>query len=165
MRGFFGHIFSRQFFLFFIFGGLAALVNLAVGKLLYDILFPGMYYTVSVFIAAFCGLFVNFACNYTFNFTEHPRKGLEHFRTFFVVAVIGTFLTALFSRIFLSFFTVVGLPSLDFFTARITNRFLAHFLAVGVVFFYSYFAHKYISFSIGFRGQTKRIYDKYRGGV
>lgn len=161
MLHFFNQLFSRQFLFFFFFGGLAALVNLAVGKILYDMIFPGRYYTISVFLAALSGLLVNFFCNYMFNFTVHPRRMFHHFRTFFIVAVIGTFLTAIISRIFLS---ILGSTGLQFFSVaglQITDRFLAHVIAVGTVFFYSYFAHKYISFDAGFRGLAQKFHDKY----
>lgn len=152
-------IFSPQFILFLLFGGAAALVNLVMGKLLYDLALPGMSYSLSVFIAAFSGLLVNFFCNYYFNFTNHMRRPFSHFRSFFIVAVIGTFLTSFLSRLFLGLFTLCGLEGLQRFGPLMTNRFMAHFLAVGLVVFYSYFAHKYISFDIGFRGQAKKLFE------
>lgn len=150
-------LFSKQFLLFLVFGGFAAVVNLTVGKILYDYVLFDFPYVLSVLIAAFSGLLVNFICNYTWNFTRHMRTASQHFQTFFVIATIGSFLTALLSRVILALLEYFAFPAFSMYGFAITDRFVAHFLSVGLVVFYSYFAHKYISFSDGFKGLWKRF--------
>jgi putative flippase GtrA len=148
---------SPQFLRFLAFGGLAALINLAAGKLLYDHLLPSFPYWISVWIAASLGLAVNFLCNYSFNFTQHVRSMSAHFRSFFIAAIGGTALTALLSRSFFSLFHHWGLGGFSAFGFYATEKFLAHFTAVGMVVFYSYWIHKHISFGVGFRGKFAQL--------
>lgn len=149
---------SRQFVIFLAFGGSAAAVNLAVGTALYDHGFAALPYWVSVLIAATCGLVVNFMLNHLFNFRFRQRSTWEQFRTFTLVAAIGTALTALIADGVLALIGAAGVDSLALpFGRTLSARFLAHFCAVALVTFYSYAAHRYFSFNVGFRVRLRRL--------
>ena len=142
---------SREFVGFLFFGGVAALVNLVVGMLLYgDVLTPRINYWSSVFIGASFGLVVNFSLNYAFNFKFQGRSAFDQFRTFIVVAVIGTLLTASLASLFLWLIVISGVDE-KILGLSFSSRFLAHFCAIGVVTLYSFAAHKYFSFNVGIR--------------
>jgi len=155
-------IFPRRVVLFLCFGGLAAIVNLIVGKLLYDVVAKNIPYAFSVFIGALAGLLVNFLGNYYFNFTKHPRKIHEHFRTFAVVALIGTVLTALLSYVFRTICYFFGFHVVEWLGVQITANFASHFVAIGIVTFYSYFAHKHFSFDNGIRKGISKTMAKWK---
>ncbi|MDR1242698.1 MAG: GtrA family protein [Deltaproteobacteria bacterium] len=142
-------LYSKQFILFILFGGLAALVNLIAGKFLYDIYDIDIPYTLLVSISAFCGMVVNFSLNYFFNFIYHPRSVLQHFISFFFVSIFGILLTSFFAFIFLKLIYIMKLEQFTLLGIIFTQKFVAHFCSIGVVVFYSFFAHKYISFNSG----------------
>src|ERR1700677_2667707 len=85
-----------QFARFLAFGGLAAVVNLAVGALAYasgpDSLLP---YWLAVLVAASCGLLVNFTLNHFWNFRFRSRSTAAQLQTFIGVSAIGAVLTML----------------------------------------------------------------------
>lgn len=151
---------SKNFLYFLAFGGTAALVNLGCGYALYRAeLLP---YFLSVFIGAASGLLVNFLLNYYFNFNYRGRGFLSQFRTFFVVATVGTILTAVLARAFLLLFHVGGIVAITVFGWPLTAEFLAHLLSVGVVTIYSFLGHKYFSFNVGIRGQLRNTLHHFR---
>src|SRR4051812_5969006 len=86
-----------RFARFLVFGGLAAVVNLVVGKLIYTTpaIMDDLPYWLAVAIGATCGLVVNFGLNYAYNFRYFGRTAIAQFRTFIVVALGGVGLTAL----------------------------------------------------------------------
>ncbi len=149
--------FGRDFLFFLAFGGLAAMTNLAVGALLYGVpafarLLP---YWLAVAIGASAGLFVNFFLNYGFNFRFRGRSAVAQFKTFCVVAGVGIILTSLLSTMLVALFRALGLPGL--LPLPVSEGFLAHFTAVGLVTFYSFFAHKFFTFNVGIRGRLRTL--------
>jgi putative flippase GtrA len=151
---------GRDFIFFLLFGGLAAIVNLAVGSLLYEI--PAIAarcpYWLAVGIGATCGLFVNFLLNYRYNFRFRGRSALAQFRTFCVVAAGGILLTAMFSTAMLAFLQSVGAAqSLALGPLPLSPDFIAHFCAVGFVTLYSYAAHKCFTFNVGIRRRVRGL--------
>ena len=83
-----------------------------------------------------------------------PYKGrgiLGQFWTFFLVAGLGTVLTALLARMALFVLVLMGLHQVNLIFFIMSAKFAAHALAVAVVTFYSYLAHKFFSFNVGFR--------------
>lgn len=152
--------FGRDFLFFLVFGGLAAMTNLAVGALLYGVpaLARLLPYWLAVAIGASAGLFVNFFLNYAFNFRFRGRSAVAQFKTFCVVAGVGIILTSLLSTALLALFRGLALAGL---LAQaplpVSEDFLAHFTAVGLVTFYSFFAHKFFTFNVGIRGRLRTL--------
>jgi putative flippase GtrA len=150
---------TMQFVKFLIFGGLAALVNLGVGALAYakgqDSLLP---YWLAVLVASACGLLVNFILNHIWNFRYRLRSTAAQLKTFTVVATIGTVLTVLLAEGGLRLAHGLGIDRLALpFSFTVSARFAAHFCAVGLVTFYSFFAHRYFSFNVGFRARLRQF--------
>lgn len=151
---------SRQFVVFLAFGGLAAAVNLAVGWLIYThrigVVLP---YWLAVGIGATSGLVINFGLNYQFNFRFRERSALAQFRTFFAVSAVGIMLTSL-----LSWIALRVLPPQIMLVGRhaVSGEFASHFLAVGLVTFYSYAAHRYFTFNVGFRSRHLQLVQEFK---
>lgn len=140
----------RQFLLFLVFGGCAAVVSVFTGWLLYrnsDTLLP---YPLAVSIGATAAIVVNFGLNYVFNFSFRGRSMLAQFQTFATVAVIGVFITALLAWLFELILSHVEMDGFGVGKFYVTAKLAAHILAVGCVTFYSFLAHKFFSFNIGF---------------
>lgn len=152
---------SRQFFFFLLFGGSAALVNLGVGWLLYG----GwaaihMRYEWGVVVGASAGLLVNFTLNYRFNFRFQGRSAMAQLRTFTAVSVIGILLTEAISSFLNNHFPI---PLVRLGPVSVSRAFAAHFTAVGLVTFYSFVAHRYLTFNVGLRGRGKQWLSKRAG--
>ena len=154
--------FSKQFIYFLLFGGMAALTNLLVGWLLYQGDNAMLPYSLAVFIGASSGLLVNFGLNYAFNFGFRGRSMLGQFRTFFIVAAVGTLLTAMLARLFLAIMHWLGADGLTFGSQAVTDKLVAHVISVGVVTFYSFVAHKYLSFNLGIRNALASYRKKFK---
>ena len=147
--------FSRQFARFLLFGGISAIITIAVGYVLYS---TGVLpYTFAVFVGAVASIIVNFLLNYWFNFNYRGRKALSQFNTFFVVAGIGTLLTAGLAKLFLSVFHALDTHAFGIGGRAISSEFVAQVLAVGLVTLYSYAAHKYLSFNEGICNAFQRM--------
>jgi len=148
---------SKEFIIFLVFGGTAALTNLVVGAALYEGPWARVIpYEVAVWIGSASGMFVNFILNYAFNFNFRGRSAWEQFGTFCVVSLVGTFLTALIASLTLQILHVCGAAALTI-VWPVPLTFLSHVFAVGVVTFYSYAAHKYFTFNVGIR---RRLFGK-----
>lgn len=154
---------SRRFATFVVFGGLAALVNIGVGKTLYSV--PGIAavvpYWLAVAIGSACGLLVNFGLNYTFNFSFQGRSAGAQLRTFVVVAVGGVVLTALIAQGLVGLAAWVGVMS----PVRVAGLaldigFIAHVMATGLVTFYSFAAHSAFSFNVGLRNRLMHLFSR-----
>lgn len=143
--------FSGQFLRFVLFGGTAAVVNLACGLGLYDGEVAPIPYWSAVTLAALAGLIVNFCLNYYFNFSYRGRSALGQLSTFCVIAGVGTVLTATlavgFRAIVILLADSVPVPGIG----NVSAEFVAHFFAVGAVTFYSFAAHRYFTFNVGLR--------------
>ena len=137
-----------QFLRFLLFGGIATLVSFFGGVALYA--FLDVPYAPAVFIGSAAAIFVNFALNYLFNFHYHGRSMAAQFVTFASVAGIGTVLTTLLAKGLLH----AGLwlfPAFSLLDVEVAY----HVLAIGIVTFYSFFAHKYLSFNKGILAPLK----------
>jgi len=154
---------SRRFATFVVFGGLAALVNIGVGKTLYSVpaITAVVPYWLAVAIGSACGLLVNFGLNYAFNFSFQGRSAGAQLRTFAVVAVGGVALTALIAQSLVALAGWVGIAS----PVRIAGialeiGFIAHVMATGLVTFYSFAAHSAFSFNVGLRTRLMRVFSR-----
>lgn len=151
---------TRRFATFLLFGGLAAVVNLLVGRALYTSpavasLIP---YWVAVAIGSASGLLVNFGLNYAFNFRYQGRSAGAQLRTFVVVALGGVGLMALLASALLRLAHWFGLDSgITVAEWHASTQFVAHVVATGLVTFYSFVAHSALSFNAGLRAFLVRL--------
>ncbi len=147
-----------RFTRFLAFGGLAAIVNLAIGRALYfsPSVAAWLPYWLAVTIATSAGVVVNFGLNYAYNFTYRGRSAALQFRTFVVVAMVGVGLTALIAEAALRALLWSGLDSLHLGPMSLRPQFLSHVFAVGAVMFYSFAAHSTFSFNHGIRAWLRR---------
>ncbi len=153
--------FSRRFATFIVFGGLAAVVNLGVGKMLYSVpsLAAVVPYWLAVAAGALSGLAVNFTLNYTFNFKYGGRPAGAQLRTFIVVALGGGVLMVLIAHALVWFAGQVGLTEpLRVAGMTLQIGFIAHVIATGVLTFYSFAAHSLFSFNVGLRARLKSAF-------
>lgn len=151
---------NRRFATFLVFGGLAAVVNLAVGRTLYTVpsFATQMPYWMAVVIGSASGLLVNFTLNYAFNFRYQGRSAVAQLRTFVVVALGGVGLMALIAQAVLQMAHWIGLDDgIGLFGWHVSTQFLAHVLATGLVTFYSFVAHSALSFNAGLRAFVMRL--------
>ncbi|HVW73782.1 MAG TPA: GtrA family protein [Rhizomicrobium sp.] len=146
--------FSRRFMTFLVFGGTAAAVNLGIGWLIYDRHFVELPYWLAVTVGAAAGLVVNFLLNYYFNFNFRGRSAFAQLRSFIGVSLIGIGLTALISELLHRFIMIKVLAVGPW---EVSQEFCCHFISVGAVTFYSYAAHSYLTFNVGFRERGKQI--------
>jgi putative flippase GtrA len=152
---------SRQFVMFILFGGSAAVVNLASGIMLYgrtDNLLP---YWAAVTVAAMTGLLVNFFLNYFFNFRYRGRSAVRQLGTFCAVAFVGIVLTAIVAVLFRDLIGIDRGVTATFTAMGVSPDFVAHLLSVGVVTFYSYAAHRYFTFNVGIRHRTRLLLSRF----
>lgn len=157
MYSIFQIFFTRQFLTYLVFGGIAAIVNLLCGYLLYT--YTSLPYIGAVFCAASSGLLINFLLNYFFNFIYRGRPMLNQLATFTCIAMVGTLLTALIAGLFLFLFEKLDIK-IDF--MFVTPKFIAQFIAVGLVTLYSFIGHKYLSFNEGILHRCKRFLERRR---
>lgn len=153
---------SRRFATFIVFGGLAALVNIGVGKTLYTVpaLASVVPYWLAVALGTACGMLVNFGLNYTFNFSFQGRSAGAQLRTFAVVSIGGVTLTSLIAYGLVGLASWVGLNSIHIAGIALQAGFLAHVAAVGLVTFYSFAAHSAFSFNVGLRTRLMRLFSR-----
>src|SRR5262245_43347973 len=116
-------------------------------------------YWLAVTLAASSGLLVNFSLNYRFNFRYRGRPAVAQLSTFCIVAGLGILLTAVISVAIKSLLsgenlTIIGLGT-------VSTAFASHFLAVGLVTFYSFAAHRYFTFNVGVRARLKDAFARY----
>jgi putative flippase GtrA len=150
--------FSWQFLRFIIFGGSAAAVNLFSGVLLYGSHHNVLPYWAAVTVAALNGLLVNFSLNYFFNFRYRGRSMMGQLMTFCIVACVGIALTALLA-VSIRDILELGRQTREIMNyLGVSSTFMAHFLSVGLVTFYSYAAHRYFTFNVGIRRQLHSLY-------
>ncbi len=154
-----GFFLTGRFARFVLFGGTAALVNLAVGRVLYTLpVFVALLpYWLAVALGSGAGLIVNFGLNYVYNFRYLGRSAVAQFRTFTAVALVGVGLTALIAQ------AALGIAGWLGFGGRLTaggvgvdTAFVAHVFAVGAVTFYSFAGHSLFSFNAGLRAGLRR---------
>lgn len=154
--------FSRRFATFIVFGGLAAVVNLGVGKTLYSVpsLASAVPYWAAVAAGALSGLVVNFTLNYAFNFKYGGRPAGAQLRTFIVVAMGGGVLMVLIAHSLVWVAGQIGLTApLQVAGVTLEIGFIAHVIATGILTFYSFAAHSLFSFNVGLRARLRRAFS------
>src|SRR5437867_1936147 len=93
---------NLQFLCYLVISSLAALVNVTVGFSLYGILGLSTepLYSFSVAIGYLTGMVVNWSLNRAITFPRSGRGNLAEVRTFFVIALLGLFLTVVLAAAF-----------------------------------------------------------------
>src|SRR6185369_8442857 len=125
-----------RFVRFVVFGGLAAVVNLLVGKLIYSSgsMVAIIPYWLAVAIGATSGLAVNFGLNYAYNFRYFGRSAASQFRTFIIVAFGGVGLTAGLAEAVVGLAAIIHIGSVIVLGPLVVSTdFGAHIIAVGLV--------------------------------
>lgn len=156
MTGIIPFFLTPQFPRFLLFSGIAALTNLGVGYLLYDVagLSQHWHYGLSVTVAFLAGMGVSFILNRHFTFAPSGRPVRHELRTFFIVSLGGLILTVALTYL-LRGSVVPVLVALPLVASRVppalTIEMMSHFGAVGCVTFYSFACHKIFSFGRGIR--------------
>jgi putative flippase GtrA len=151
-----------QICLYIIVSGAAALVNVAVGAVLYSTLglANGPFYAVSVAIAYLAGMAFNFGLNRSLTFRHSTRNGLLQMRTFIVVAGIGLLLTIALAAML----RVTAAPKLAALIASIGLQVpvdgVAHATAVALVSVYSFLGHKWLTFTGGIRAGLRGCLER-----
>lgn len=156
------HFFNtRRFATFLIFSGLAALSNIASGYAFYDVFgfSEGWRYSVSVALAFLIGMAVSFTLNRRYTFERSGRRWHQEAQTFVLVSVIGLLLTVALAYGFRATVVPPALQAWREATGHDLNRhleLLSHVLAVGLVAFYSFAAHRLLTFDKGIRDFASR---------
>ena len=151
---------TRRFATFLVFGGLAALVNLIVGRALYTTpsIAAVVPYWAAVVIGSASGMLINFGLNYALNFRYQARSVAAQLRTFIVVALGGIGLMALLAPALVRMALWAGFDSgLTLGDWHASTQFLAHVAAIGLITFYSFAAHSAMSFNAGLRAFVMRL--------
>ena len=153
----------RQLFRFVVFSGLAALTNLLVGFLLYDVAgWDGIWsYKSAVIIGFSAGMGVSFFLNRTFTFSRSGRRMHQEMRTFALVGQGGLVLTVTFAAGFRATLApwLATLPPPGSRLWLIANDIEAtsHLMAVDLVAFYSFLSHKFLTFNRGIWHQLRKL--------
>ena len=135
-----------MFHFFLLCSGLAALVNLCAGYVLYGLLgLDGTFgFGLSVSLAFMAGMVVSFVLNRRYTYGASGRSTTQELRDFFAVSLIGLLLTTLVAQ--LLNVSGAGAFMAQIAPVQILPETAAHIGAVGFTALYSFFAHKYVSF-------------------
>ena len=134
---------------YLLFAGMAALTNIGSRYALSTLFFINYY--ISISIAYILGLIVNFTLNRNYNFPKSDRTNNQVLGTFLIVGSGGLIMTEGLSHFFLYLLTN------NFATnySSETIETISHIIAVGNVFLYSFFAHKYLTYKGGILSAIK----------
>ncbi|MDA7427624.1 GtrA family protein [Primorskyibacter aestuariivivens] len=137
-----------MFHRFLMCSGLAALVNMVVGYLLYGQLGfdHGPMFALSVAVAFLAGMGVSFSLNRRYTYPSSGRQARSELRDFFGVSLGGVMLTTGIAQALDSWAATAMTDAAAALPLPVLPETLAHGIAVGLTAFYSFFAHKLISF-------------------
>lgn len=132
IRKLFNIFFSRTFFMYVLFGGLATIVDWSIFAL--GIYSFGMHYTLAVTISFSFGSITNFILNKYLNFQNKYKKVHLQFLLYLVIALIGLALTLLFMWLMIDSMAIGEL------TARV--------ITTAIVLIYNFLGHKFVTFRL-----------------
>ena len=118
--------------LYIFFAGIATLVDLGGLYLLTN--FVGLWYFYSAIFSFAAGMIVNYVLNKFFNFKNHSRQIARQFGLFMIVALIGLIFNQLIIYMAVEYFHVWYI--------------FAKFISVFLVFFWSFYGHRHLTFRI-----------------
>ncbi len=124
--------FSRTFFLYIIFGGLATVVDWSsfwIAAYRFNV-----YYLLAVTISFSLGSITNFVLNKILNFKNKYERWMLQFMVYLLVALVGLGITLLLM------WALVG--------GMLMNKMVARIIVTGIVLIYNFIGHKYITFRI-----------------
>jgi putative flippase GtrA len=154
---------STQFLRFLLFSGLAAAANFLVGLFFYNFLgWDGAWgYKLAVMLGFTAGMVVSFCLNRAFTFARSGRRLHQEMRTFLIVSLGGLLLTVVIAASLRSFVTpwLIALMPDDTLVGRLAgdSEATSHFLAIGLVAFYSFTSHRLFTFDKGISHYLKRL--------
>ena len=130
--------FTKEFLLFLLCNGFAAVVNFC-SRIVFSI---WLDYTIAIVIAYICGMITAFTLNKFFVFNKRQAsKTPRQFLIFAVVNVLAVAQTLLFSLLFRN----VIFPGMNF---TFYPDEVAHLIGVAIPVFTSFLGHKYFSFKV-----------------
>ncbi|MHB2149553.1 GtrA family protein [Calditrichota bacterium LG25] len=132
---------TKQFILYNFFAGIATVINIVSRYIMNE--FYEINFYIAIMIAYLLGMLVNFILNKNFNFNKSERKSYQQFRTFFIIALLGLFLTTVFSMLYITILQRIFILNLTKYET------IAHIFAVITVSIYSFLGHKYLTFKKG----------------
>jgi putative flippase GtrA len=140
------------------FGGTAAFTSLFISWALYgEAWFPSLPYWCATAAAATVGLVVNFVLNYLFNFRFRERTAFQQFWTFCAVSGFGIVLTSFLSESLLLLLQHNIGDNFHLGHVTLPPKFVANFVAVGLVVIYSFPAHRSLSFNVGIGARLRQL--------
>ena len=132
LKKIFDVFFSRTFFLYLLFGGLATVVDwgaYAIGIYLIE-----LNYILAVTISFSLGSITNFALNKYLNFQNKYKKLHLQFLLYLVIALIGLALTILLMWLMIESIQM--------------DKFVARIITTAIVLIYNFLGHKFVTFRI-----------------
>lgn len=160
-----GAFLTPQFVRYIVCSGLAAVANFVVGNVLYNLAgWDGAWsYKLAVMLGFVAGMAVSYLLNRAFTFDRSGRRLHQEIRTFTVVSLGGLVLTVLIAAGLRASLMPVLLPALR--AEGPLGRLAAdpeaasHFLAIGLVTFYSFTCHRLFTFDKGISHRLRRLFD------
>lgn len=123
---------DNRFFIYVIFASLATLLDIIVLYILKD--FIKFHYLLATAIGYISGMFLSYSLNKIYNFRNQSRKVIRQFGLFMFVSGIGLGLTQIIIWVFVEFINF--------------DVFIAKLFSIFVVFFWSFYGHKKITFNL-----------------
>ncbi len=120
------------FLSYVLFAGIATIVDMGVLFILTT--YFNLYYLISAIFSYICGMIINYSFNKYLTFKNKSKRIAPQFAIFATVALIGLGLNELILLILTEIFNVWYLNS--------------KLISVGIVMFWSFFAHKKITFKV-----------------
>ena len=159
---------QTQFLRYLLFSGAAAVTNFIVGLLLYEVAgWDGpISYKSAVTLGFLAGMMVSYLLNRSYTFSRSGRRAHQEVRTFFVVSLGGLLLAVIIASglragpIPWAAEVLDGAPLLGPLLAQ--SEASAHALAIGLVAFYSFACHKFLTFDQGITAALKRLLARFR---
>ncbi len=155
---------TPQFLRYIFFSGLAALTNFIVGNMLYNLAgWDGTWsYKFAVTLGFGAGMLVSYILNRYFTFARSGRRLHREIRTFVIVSLGGLLLTVLIAASLRAYVTpaLLGyLPDQGLLqTMAADPEATSHFIAIGLVLFYSFTSHRLFTFDRGISHHFGRIF-------
>lgn len=124
--------FSKYFIFYIVFAGIATIIDWA--SFAFSTYSMNLHYILSVIISFTLGSITNFSLNKYFNFKNKYKKISIQFILFLLVAIIGLIITILLMYLFVDVLLI--------------NKLISRIITTGIVLFYSFLGHKFITFRI-----------------
>ena len=154
---------TPRFLRYVVCSGLAAIANFVTGNLLYNLAgWDGAWsYKLAVMLGFVAGMAVSYGLNRAFTFDRSGRRLHQEIRTFTVVSLGGLALTVIVAATLRAYVTpeLLALLPADGTLGRLAGdpEATSHFLAIGLVTFYSFTFHRVFTFDRGITHHLRRL--------